>query len=287
MKTLLIGLVVVLPWAAWAGGELDKARAAYDEMDFEVALEAAGQALAAPDAEPEDLVGAYRLRGLCLSGLGNVDGSVMAFRRLLSIRPDFKLSADISPKLAAPYYQAVAMSREIKPITLHHRQAGPRADQADRELVVVLEADPLRLVKAVRLRFRTAGAEWSGQATVPVAEPGSFRLDLAPAAGPQVEYYFEALTAAGGVITRLGSRQQAYQLSLAALSGPGPVAAGLVDADREPLSDLPDDRPAVWYKTWWFWTAVGVVVVGGSVGLGVGLASGGGDGSVDYIIEVQ
>ena len=38
--------------------------------------------------------------------------------KLLAIDPAFRLSEDISPKLAAPFYQAVAMLRTQKPLVL-------------------------------------------------------------------------------------------------------------------------------------------------------------------------
>lgn len=292
MKALSrVVILVALPWAVVAGPDLEKARQAFDELEFDQALEAVEAALAAPDAGPEELLDAYRLQGLCLSGLGKIDASVMAFRKLLSIQPDQKISADTSPKLAGPYYQAVAISREIKPITLVHDASGPRAGPPDRKLSVVLEADPLRLVKGLRLQHRVGPGAYVAAQPVQVAEPGRIELSLPPAkAGQQIEYYLEALTQTGGVLVRLGDPTSPFRAAAEALAAADPPVGGAKDRPgQDPLrDDEPEAAAMAWYRTWWFWTTVGVVVVGTSVGLGVGLGTGGGgDGSMDYTIRVQ
>ncbi len=50
----------------------------------------------------------------------------------------------------------------------------------------------------------------------------------------------------------------------------------------EPARDAsPAEKPRAFYRTWWFWTAVGLVVGGAAAGLAVGLAGEGGSGIPD------
>jgi tetratricopeptide (TPR) repeat protein len=84
----------------------------------------------------------------------------------------------------------------------------------------------------------------------------------------EVDRRLEALRAARTRRERAASAVQPEHVAQAAGAG---AVAGSTD-DTAP-SDERADGPAV-YETWWFWTIVGVVVVGGAVGIGVA-ASGG------------
>jgi hypothetical protein len=121
---------------------------------------------------------------------------------------------------------------------------------------------------------------------VEVEKPGSYTLPL-PGALKDVQYYFEALTAAGGVLARAGSRSEPFGekpevVAKAPESGVvPPVAGGSYEEDKR-------NGDPKWYQTWWFWTAVGAVVVGASVGIVAGVSGGGnGSGPKDYVIDVQ
>lgn len=72
--------------------------------------------------------------------------------------------------------------------------------------------------------------------------------------------------------TRRAATAQAVQPAHVAQAAGAETSAGAVATAGQP-ADAPSDGPAV-YETWWFWTIVGVVVVGGAVGIGVA-ASGG------------
>jgi hypothetical protein len=87
-------------------------------------------------------------------------------------------------------------------------------------------------------------------------------------------------------VERAGQRLYARRVTLRAgqhfkIKRPGKPTRGAADRTRGEAW-LTEQRPAPrtsaspYYKTWWFWTAVGVVVVGATVGLAVG-AEGGDD----------
>ncbi len=298
MRIMLGVLGVCLAAQAWAGDAMQRARQAYDDMEYDAALRAVELALGDPQAQPPDLVDAYRVRGLSLSALERLDEALEAFRAMLSIDPQAAIAADTSPKLAAPFFQALAMSRDVKPIALTH--AAPPAAGRPAALLVELRSDPQGLVKGVRLAHRAPGGGWQRAPAQPLA--GAPRVSFAPPAGEAVEYFFEALTGQGGVLARIGSPDKPF-----AFRAPAAVVAG-------PRKDKPADRPAErkdppravaglgdgrdgegedevatpWYETWWFWTAVGVVVVGSALGAGLGVGlSGQGSGPRDYAIEVR
>ncbi len=112
-------LVLFLPSLALAGTDLDKATQLFTDMEYSKAKKMAQRVLTSRASGPQELVSAYRIRGLCLSAMGKTSAAVQDFSRLLAINPGYKLSDDISPKIAAPFYQAVAMHKD-QVISLSH-----------------------------------------------------------------------------------------------------------------------------------------------------------------------
>ena len=79
----------------------------------------------------------------------------------------------------------------------------------------------------------------------------------------------EALVKAASLVIQLldPPRAQSPRVSSEVLSSGAPRG---VRADPLPRgAPLSRDTPRRWYKTWWVWTAVGVVLVGAGVGIAV------------------
>ena len=76
--------------------------------------------------------------------------------------------------------------------------------------------------------------------------------------------------------------------SEASKKGPGEKAAVIAASDTE-QSDNEDYGGAgpAWYKTWWFWTGVGVVLAGTATGIAVGVTSGGSSGDMRYDVILR
>jgi len=287
MRSYIVALLLLFPTTVWGQDALGEARQKLEDLDFPGALEAAGRALLSPQAGPAELVDAYRIQGLSLSAMDRKKESLDAFIKLLSIDPDFKISADVSPKLSAPFQQALVKAQDFIPISLVHSPPGPRKNPQMKELSVNLASDPHSLVKQLRACYRKGSGPWSRTPPVEVSKPGSHTLPLPEKTqSADLQYYFEALTAAGGVLARAGSRDQPFGEKpkvVAKAPEPGvvpPVAGGSYEEEKR-------NGDPKWYQTWWFWTAVGAVVVGASVGIVAGVAGGGDEiGPKTYVINV-
>ncbi|MBN2497402.1 MAG: hypothetical protein JXR96_22615 [Deltaproteobacteria bacterium] len=303
LKTIALATCLVLSWIAppvLAGPALDKALQLYDDMELGDALKEARKALLEEGMQPADIAKVYEIQGLCLSGMGKSDQAVKAFRRLLAVDPDHQLSGDVSPKLSAPFYQAQAIAKGGKPLTLDHKAPAEVTDKKGLELSLSLAADPFAMVVELRLRFRVAGGPWQDGETVTTNGPGDYTLSLPDSVGEgKLEYYFEALNAHRGVLRRVGGESEPLALEPGGVrtvvavdpDAGKPKTGSAVDFDKgSGLRDDGDrkDEPE-WYETWWFWTAVGVAVVGTGVGVGVGVAMSGGDlsGPQDYSIQIR
>lgn len=296
MRWSLVLFVTVLPLLAQAKDPLASAEAYLEEMEYVKALRLVDRVLASSGRGPGELVKAYRIQGLCQAAAGKTEASMQAFRRLLSIDPEFRLSTEISPRLAGGFYQAVAYSKNNKPITLVHRPSEPPRKLAGLELAVELQADSLGMVKAVRLVFSSEGGA-DQIIEVPVGGLGKINLTLPDEAATKLDYYFEALNERGSVLARVGSVDD--RLGLAVASASVVVKKPLTPPHKpegvrsEPAGQDWKDEAEVsaesrWYASWWFWTTVGVVVAGATVGATLAVTSNGSSsGPVNYGIELE
>jgi hypothetical protein len=289
MKLVFVPLFLLLAsgWA-WAGeDDLNQAERLYKQMRYDKAITAVTHALESPNNNPEQLVEAYKLQGLCLSALGRTEESVMAFRRLLAINPVFHLSHNVSPKLMSPFSKA--LNAEQKPIALSHEPPGTVRKLAGQDLEVTLQSDPLGMVSSIRLLFWAEDNKENKLETA-VIGPGKVLIRLPQEIkAVKISYYFEAANKFGGVLYRAGTKDKPFEVQIKvgqppALTGlPGSEGQGgsvaAMTANGRPLTASESDqekktagRP--FYKTWWFWTVVGVAVVGAAVGTGIAIAKG-------------
>jgi tetratricopeptide (TPR) repeat protein len=292
-------LAVLAPAAARAD-DLQEATRLLDMMEYKRALKAVERVFKSPESGPYELVAAYRIKGLSLSALGKVNRSLAAFRKLLAIDPSFRLSADISPKLAAPFYQAVAMQSSHKGLLLEHLPPRPEGALAGLNLAVTLKSDPLHMVRTIELRFSTDLDEKERKmvARIKKAKTVLMKLPAGFVAG-EVRYYFKATNRHGATLAFVGTRQEPFVLAEVRVEAPARVVLApppetipepvppLEPIPPEESSDQADGEAPPWYRTWWFWTAagvatamiVGVVVLAADSGVTLGPA--------DYGVRIE
>lgn len=295
MKKLLLVFLLIPTISQAAKDDLKQAEKLFDQMQYNLALVSAVQILEDPNNDPAQLVEAYSLQGLCLAALDRSEEATMAFRRVLAINPDFQLSRDTSPKLSPPFSKALAT--EQKPISLMHTPPEVLYTLSKAGLWVVLQSDSLDMVSAIRLIFWEEGSK-DRVSEVGLIGPGkvTLKLLLEPKDG-RVLYYFEAINRFGGVLSRLGNKKEPFEVRVEVGQPPvllSQVSGGvppLTLVSGQPYSDTNKEVPGrPFYKTWWFWTAVGVAVVGGiATGIAVPLAGkhGSGDAYNSYAIGVK
>lgn len=158
----LLCLVALLPVAALAAPNPKLAEAKKFLEDLE--LEKAARALAAAESQPGN-DRAQTLEILTLQGIVfgtmNKDAKVRdAFRKLLILDPDAKLTGDQPPRVRTPFYEAKEWVAQNEPLQFE-AVAGPLGKGT--ELVVTVRRDTLRLVKKVRF---LVGAEAPQEAVV-------------------------------------------------------------------------------------------------------------------------
>ncbi|NMB74826.1 MAG: tetratricopeptide repeat protein [Myxococcales bacterium] len=286
MRTVMVAWCLILCAGAWAEDARKDYLRLFRQQAYPRVLQMAERTLQSAEARPAELAEAYRWQGLALAAQGKTDDAVLAFRRLLAIDPAYQLPKGTSPKLASPFFQAAGMSRGSQGIRLGHELPAPAGAGGPRVLEVELVSDPLNMVQTVRFQYWPKDRPGAREKVVQAMHgPGRAAFALPPEmTSMPVEYSFEALNEAGGVLAVAGGIGHVFSLAPAAggmtaavAPPPNPPKAHPLDLalpppdgesgplSRREASEERDGRTP-WYKSFWFWTAVGVVVAGGVTG---------------------
>ncbi|MBX3275496.1 MAG: hypothetical protein KF729_34875 [Sandaracinaceae bacterium] len=225
----------------------------YDELRFEEALQTLSAALVRSGNTPQQYATIYRLLAVTYLALGREEEASGAYQSMLPLDPEHTFGEEIAPRIRG-FFQNVRDAWEAagRPGTASPGAPEARVDirhrsppEAERETEVPLSAtieDPQGRVDSLVLAYRQGSSAVFTRLETRLAANGEYQATI-PAdavAPPLVEYYFEALDAQG--------------LPIAAR---GDVAAPLRIAVPEPGGNVLEE--------WWFWTIIGVVVVGGLV----------------------
>jgi tetratricopeptide (TPR) repeat protein len=240
-----------------ASAQLSDARRRYGDLDFAGAIESLRRALAVPGTSAALRLEAYEYLGASYVVIDRPDDARTAFVEMLTIDPYHALREPSgSPKIAS---FVAALRAEVAPDAALDPEVRvtaelPRAGRVGRALRVVVRAAGGAPVASIRGRvrgqaddtWRTLDAEREG-ATFVFTIPALATADV-------LELYVEARDAEGRVLARAGEPSTPLTLDVREVAGRA-------------------SSPAI-YERWWFWTAIGVVVGGASVGIGLATTSG-------------
>ncbi len=255
MIRLLLPLLLIAPSPANAvdTAERELARivgAVEKELAFEGALERLSRLLERSDLTLEQRTRAYALAGVCHTALGDQARAETAYLRLLMLSPEYVLEEGQSPKVNAIFERAKARWQKIAPrLSLD----APEVKEG-RLSISAHVVDPERLVSQLLLYSRSGRDDPYLPHTFSSGEQG-FTIELP--LDPHVEYYGVAVGAAEQALASAGDAHH-------------PLTHTTVMSALAP--EPPEER---WYEKWWVWTAIGVVVAGSAVAVGVAATSGG------------
>jgi len=306
MKKFFFILFMLSLGIAWAGANhLERANRLFRSTEYKKALEQLKSVLESSSAQPSELMEAYRLSGLCNAALGISSKSEYDFLRLLILNPSFRLPESVSPKLRPPFQKALVKLSKMGALKLKSPKIR-KLSPGKWKVQLSLTSDPLRMAQAIRLVYTLKG-EHEKRMLLPATVGDSVSFIIPPGkAHGRVLYRFEVLNVHGGVLKKIDrdgkmfflpktpigkGKKVAVSKSASSMHGTGiKTSANTINAgdivapgNQEPIRD----EQVHWWKSWWFWTAVGVVVVGAAAGTAAGLSSRGEDWPVHFQVKVN
>lgn len=242
-------LVCILLWCSTAAADatglvLTRARAQYSDQEYEKVIAIARTVVKGGRATVSQQVEAHELLGLSYLILGKQAHARAAFLQLLRLEPRHKLrDPSGSPKLKSFYDAVKASLPAVRPTTLRLQPTGKAVAGLRLSITAVLTG--LRWSGHLALlRWRRQGQLTWRSTPVALHQSSILRASLLlpeSVSGYRLQYYMAIHDADGVQVVSAATAQQPRTLQVAGVTR---------------------SRPLV--KRWWFWVAVGVVVVGGA-----------------------
>jgi tetratricopeptide (TPR) repeat protein len=225
---------------------LDMGIEAYRRGDFETAVRTLSQAATQLGKDTPHAARAHLFLGFSLVALGQEPQAEAEFERALQL--DDKVDASSASPKIREVFQKVArriarLKKDEAPPEVQTVTVFPVAEGAPLDFMV--EATDASGVGAVRVQYRVRGGKTWGVLPLTPASPNQFAGALPPVAAlpPGIEYYVEAWDRLGNGPARVGSAEKPRFVE---------VHAGVAKDNSH------------FYEKWWFWTAIGAAVAGGT-----------------------
>jgi hypothetical protein len=241
---------------------LAKANSLYDALEYEQVIPVTESVLARDDADIDMRLDAYLLQGSSLAIVGDPIEAEKPFRFLLRGRPSYDMPAETAPKILAVFRKVqveersiVTQMRELERARIVRELNIDPDVPEDATGGLPLEfnlklRDPGRAVDSMSLHYRRGTEQQFSALALQLDDTGVWHGEL-PGEwtenddGFDFQYYVSTADANGHELLTVGGATSPLNIAVA----PGSVA---------------DARPV--YKTWWFWTAAGVVAAAAGVG---------------------
>jgi len=254
---LLASLLLAPASAAARPQTLSDGINAYNQVEYGPALMYLKSALR-QSRRRADLATTYFYLGCTYLGMERPSQARAAFETLLSFEPTYVPDPRLTSPKIARFFSGVhdAYRTPLAQPTLRHRAPKRGSPRLTRLQLRVRHLAP-RLRPVLRYREAASPSYFTLEARGRQGGSHAFAAPTPPDGGTLL-YYFALVDRQGTEVQRLGGPRRPFRLEIEAGAGDDNGAgAGVVTP---------------FYKTWWFWTAVGSAAVGAGLGLGFGLA---------------
>jgi tetratricopeptide (TPR) repeat protein len=259
--------------AASAGSEMvDRGINLYLEGRYEDAQDFFERALSREDLDINRRLGAFQYLAFSHIALGNFTTARLTFRKLLQLKPDYRLPAGTAPKIVDVFDKVREQFIAETPPAVVIEHAPPQKGTLGTS--TELSANVTNLPSGAKLiaYYRYDKLSDYSRKTMKMGKAGVFSASLPSPMN----------TDQGVLIYRILARDKGGKIlaSTAPASDPHQVAFSKAQSGGQ--------KKESGSSTWWIWVLVGGVVAGAAVGLGVGLTRGGNNnGRAIVTIEVQ
>lgn len=263
MRGTLCGALLLLaaaPAFAEANGDLDKAQALFDQLNYKQAQPALDAAWKHPGNDRSQVLMILELQGVVAATLNQAAKATGYFAQLLALDPTHKLAGDWPPRVMTPFYEAKGRVGDQGGVSFKPGKpalSGGKVIQIGAEL-----SDPTKLAKKVRFHVRSDGGAWN------VSTVDAQKHAAASSDGAKVEWWAELLNEFDGVLALAGDA------ATPVTEGEAPKAAPVAEAALPPPPppvESARQESAPWSAGRWAGIAVGAA---GVVAVGVGVVEG-------------
>jgi hypothetical protein len=258
-RLYLIALALALPassvlaqqWEQGSGAVIEARRLIKVELRYDDAIALLEPALLDAGLSAPLRIEAYELLGQASVAKGLIEKAEAAFVSLLELAPEHQLGPTVSPKIRE-VFERVKRRGPRAP-----RLMGLTASVAEHRLAFVATLDdPSSRVRSVDLFFRTLPDDRFRSIPMQIDDRALVAsLDETLRGGTRIDYYVIARAKDGEPLARIGGPDSPSSVFVEG-AGPSPVVT-VVDVKH----DTEDSTPLI--RRWWFWAAVGGVLVAG------------------------
>jgi len=251
---------------------VDRGIQLYLEGRYEDAQDFFERALAREDLELNRRLGAFQYLAFCHIALGNFTTARLTFRKLLKLKPDYRLPAGTAPKIVDVFDKVRKQVIAETPLVTVIEHSAPQEGTLGTSTELIANVKNLPPEAKLIAYYRYDKLSDYSRKTMKKGKAGVFTASLPSPMN----------TDQGELIYRILARDKGGKIlaSTAPASDPHLVAFSKAKSGKKKKESES--------STWWIWVLVGGVVAGAAVGLGVGLTRGGTDnGRAIVTIEVQ
>lgn len=249
LRALIVcGLLLLCQKPVWADGrDIDKAIALYDDLEYGDAIAVLEKALKGSDLSKGQRVEGLRYLGLGYVVLGRYVDAKSAFKRLLKLKPNYRLPQTENPR-------ARDLLRELRSATqtevaldmlVSLDPTPPVLSGSSLHFTVAIAGRNVGAVSKVVVKHRKAGTKTYSSVVAKSAGANRFRGTISGAFfNASLEYYVLGLGTDGKTLVAEGTSKSPVFVPVKERGGTSTVL----------------------YKRWWFWTSIAGTAVAGAAG---------------------
>jgi tetratricopeptide (TPR) repeat protein len=235
----------------------DKAERLYNRVEYSESLEALEDAISREDNDKDTLIKIYYLKAKIYVILGKEKSAKKQFAKLLFLNNNFTVSDDESPKIVKFFQETKKKFLESLTVKLEKPEImfEPLRETVYKKRVMIKAIiSSMNESRSAKIFYRKIGASKYLKADLTLNEGDSFEggipMPLKINRSFALEYYIGILDFSGKMIASYSSAEDPFILSVT-----------LGSEKNKDNKDISEDSI---FQKWWFWTIVGVVVVGGA-----------------------
>jgi hypothetical protein len=219
----LTGVVALALAAGASNADLDRAEKLFSAYQYEPALAALNRAKEVEGNDRSTLLRIFELQGVISGQLRRSAAAENAFRQLLTLDPEHRLSSDYAPRVMTPFFEAKRQVTESGPLVFKAipAQVEPGTVRSVRARV---DADPFHWARQVRFHLRS-GETWSSS-EVALSADGEASVETS---GQEVAWWAELIGDRAAVLGQIADESNPQidaapppSLSAGALTPPPP-----------------------------------------------------------------